>query len=181
MVSAYKLLVTRSWDKGAAWEGREWTVPGYTNVHGVPLHLLLMMLQDGAFLYPIYAMWKDGTRHGLIFRSTDGGETWRLHGAYPRAGGEWSILEVESGLLLGHIRSGYRWGHPRSPTPDLIGGSIGDRIYALEVWSEDGGLTWTYPVEASFQGYPNHLLKLRDGRILCTFGYRRKPMGCALS
>ena len=32
-------------------------------------------------------------------------------------------------------------------------------------------------MEAHFHGYPNHLLKLRDGRILCTFGYRRKPMG----
>ena len=47
----------------------------------------------------------------------------------------------------------------------------------MEVWSEDGGKTWTYPVETSFEGYPNHLLKLSDGRILCTYGYRRAPMG----
>jgi hypothetical protein len=26
-------------------------------------------------------------------------------------------------------------------------------------------------------GYPPHLLKLRDGRVLCSFGYRRDPMG----
>jgi hypothetical protein len=50
-------------------------------------------------------------------------------------------------------------------------------MYALEVWSEDGGLTWTQPVETAFQGYPNHLLRLKDGRILCSFGYRRTPMG----
>jgi hypothetical protein len=75
-------------------------------------------------------------------------------------------VEVEPGRILGHIRHGYVWGDPEHP-----------RIYTLEVWSEDSGRTWTYPVETTFQGYPHHLLKLKDGRILCTFGYRRKPMG----
>ena len=125
------------------------------------------MLADGSLLCPLRGIWADGTGDALLFRSGDGGETWRLHRAIAGFKDELSIVEVDrSGVLLGHIRHGYRWGHPED-----------DRIYALEVWSEDNGMTWTHPVEASFQGYPNHLLKLRDGRILCTFGYRRKPMG----
>jgi hypothetical protein len=30
-------------------------------------------------------------------------------------------------------------------------------------------------------GFPAHLLELRDGRILCTYGYRRKPFGVRAS
>ena len=74
--------------------------------------------------------------------------------------------------VLGHIRSTCYW------APGVVKRTYDkDRFYTLEVWSEDGGKTWTYPVETSFEGYPNHLLKLSDGRILCTYGYRRAPMG----
>ena len=47
----------------------------------------------------------------------------------------------------------------------------------MQRWSEDKGLTWTYPMEADFWGYPTHLLMLRDGRVLCSYGHRREPMG----
>ena len=81
-------------------------------------------------------------------------------------GREWALVEVAPGKVLGNLRHTCRWGNP----PET-------RFYSLEVWSEDGGISWTYPVESSFQGYPNHLLKLRDSRILCTYGYRLEPMG----
>ena len=163
VVSGHRLCAIRSRDQGASWERRIWTVPGYSAVTGFPRGTIL---EDGTWLFPVYTHRPDGGGDGLIFRSTDAGETWRLHLAVPRVCNEWALVEVAPGVVLGHLRQGYRWGHPED-----------DRIYALEVWSEDGGKTWTQPVEAAFQGYPNHLLKLRDGRILCTFGYRRKPMG----
>ena len=37
--------------------------------------------------------------------------------------------------------------------------------------------TWTEPIKTPIWGHPAHLLKLADGRILCTHGYRRPPMG----
>ena len=163
LVRSYQLVVIRSRDEGHTWDRRTWIVPGYGYVYGLARGTAL---EDGTLLYPVYARRKDRSCDSLLFRSTDGGETWRLHPAFPRVGSEWAIVEVSPGRLLGHIRSGYDWGDPEHPL-----------IYALEVWSEDGGLTWTYPVETQFQGYPNHLLRLKDGRILCTFGYRRKPMG----
>lgn len=163
VVSGHRLVVIRSRDQGATWERRTWTVPGYRTLIGFPRGTVL---EDGTWLFPVYSSRTDGEWDGLIFRSRDAGQTWRLHLSVPRVCNEWAVVEVAPGRVLGHLRSGYRWAHPED-----------DRMYALEVWSEDGGLTWTYPVEAGFQGYPNHLLRLRDGRILCSFGYRRKPMG----
>ena len=43
--------------------------------------------------------------------------------------------------------------------------------------SNDGGCTWSEPRPVDFLGYPCQLLRLIDGRILCTFGYRYKPFG----
>ena len=161
VVSGHRLSVIRSRDQGTSWERRTWTVPGYASLVGFPRGTIL---EDGTWLFPVYTSRPDGD--GLIFRSSDNGQTWRLHLCVPRVCNEWALVEVAPGKVLGHLRSGYRWGHPEN-----------DRIYALEVWSEDGGRTWTQPLETAFQGYPNHLLKLRDGRIVCSFGYRRKPMG----
>ena len=44
-------------------------------------------------------------------------------------------------------------------------------------FSKDDGLTWTKPVKTPVRGYPQHLLVLRDGRLLATYGYRYYPFG----
>jgi hypothetical protein len=41
--------------------------------------------------------------------------------------------------------------------------------------SHNGGITWTNPEPSGIWGYPPHLLRLKDGRILCTYGHRREP------
>lgn len=41
------------------------------------------------------------------------------------------------------------------------------------VVSDDGGTTWSAPVDTGIDGYPAHLLRLADGRVLCTYGFRR--------
>ena len=43
--------------------------------------------------------------------------------------------------------------------------------------SEDGGKTWTPVQKTDIRGFPHHLLELKDGRILCTYGYRYYPYG----
>jgi hypothetical protein len=45
--------------------------------------------------------------------------------------------------------------------------------------SQDGGLTWSSPIETSIPCYgtPGHLLVLKDGRLLCTYNRRVKPFG----
>jgi hypothetical protein len=43
------------------------------------------------------------------------------------------------------------------------------------VHSDDGGETWSAPRPTGIDGYPPHLLRLGDGRLLCTYGYRKPP------
>ena len=38
-------------------------------------------------------------------------------------------------------------------------------------------MTWSEALRTAIWGYPVDLTKLRDGRILCSFGYRRDPKG----
>ena len=43
--------------------------------------------------------------------------------------------------------------------------------------STDRGRTWGPPIKTPVWGKPAHLLHLRDGRLLMTYGYRRPPWG----
>ena len=44
-------------------------------------------------------------------------------------------------------------------------------------FSHDQGRSWSEPVKTPVRGYPQHLLVLKDGRLLATYGYRYQPMG----
>ena len=47
----------------------------------------------------------------------------------------------------------------------------------LQSESSDGGKTWSAPHPIGVWGLPSHLLRLRDGRLLMTYGHRRPPWG----
>ena len=49
--------------------------------------------------------------------------------------------------------------------------------YMRVSFSKDMGKTWTEPIKTPVRGYPQHLLELKDGRLLATYGYRYSPMG----
>ncbi len=49
--------------------------------------------------------------------------------------------------------------------------------FARIIRSPDRGRTWEAVRKTSVWGYPQHLLPLRDGRLLMTYGYRRAPFG----
>lgn len=46
-----------------------------------------------------------------------------------------------------------------------------------KTFSQDKGKTWTAPEETGICGSPPHLLKLRDGRVILSYGRRMKPFG----
>lgn len=157
IVGGHKLFVQRSNDSGKTWSRREWDVPGVLQITSFPRHAILA---DGTLLVTVYGITPESNRHNWVLRSTDQGETWRFisMGAPESAdGSESSFLEVSPGRVLCHTRN-------------EAGG-------LLERWSDDGGRTWTYPLLTTVLGFPPHLLKLTDGRILCSYGYRRDPMG----
>jgi len=102
--------------------------------------------------------------------SLDDGQTWTWIGEvkFPEelAGGnhEPHAVALPDGRLLVHIRN-----------HGIPGGQI------LQCESEDGGRTFSTPRTIGLDGLPPHLLCLRDGRILSSYGYRRDPYGIRLS
>ena len=53
------------------------------------------------------------------------------------------------------------------------GYSFWSEVYA----SDDGGRTWSFLSRINDLGAPCHLLLLKDGRVLATYGYRTAPFG----
>lgn len=49
--------------------------------------------------------------------------------------------------------------------------------YLWVCYSDDGGVNWSEPTQTELWGFPPHLLVLSDGRVVCTYGYRRPPYG----
>jgi hypothetical protein len=99
-------------------------------------------------------------RRVFVLRSDDAGLTWSA----PRSAGEDpsclfeepAALALPSGRLLMLLRENRR-------------------RTIFSVHSNDGGLAWSAPVPTGIDGYPAHLLQLADGRLLCTYGYRKPP------
>ena len=159
-VGGYKLFVQRSTDKGQSWTRQEWEVPGAASVSGnrPPTYL-----EDGTILYQVYVTDVQGAPHSYVWRSADNGDTWRLYhmgGHHPSLdANETGMVETSPGrvLALSRVETGPQ--------------------YLVERWSDDGGIIWTDPMRTGIWGYPAHLLKLRDGRVLCAYGYRREPGG----
>ena len=75
--------------------------------------------------------------------------------------GEPHLAETTKGRLVAHFR------HNKGV----------HRGYLFQSESDDGGHTWTLAHKLPIWGFPPHLIRLRDGRLLTTYGYRRKPYG----
>ena len=149
----------RSEDGGLTWSAR---YPSLVNSPHGPI-----ALADGRLLYAGKALWT-GERN-LICESTDDGRTWRELAEVPTRPGddakegyhELHAVETGDGRLLVQIRN-----HSQA-----------DAGETLQCESADGGKTWTVPKPIGVWGLPSHLLRLRDGRLLMTYGHRRAPFG----
>ncbi len=153
--------------------GRTWGLPVNTIVsspHG-PIEL-----RDGRLLYlGLTAL--QGTaqlpkpapeRRMAAAESRDDGRTWRVVGYVPVPEGvpvegfsELHAVETAAGKLVGMLRRDWEPGAG----------------YLWQTESEDAGKTWSVPHQTRLWGRPPHLLRLHDGRLLASYGYRREPFG----
>ena len=143
--------------------GKTWSKPINTLVnspHGP------IQLADGRLLYAGKELWHS-SRMGVC-ESNDDGQTWKWLADVPVRPGdadtgyhELHAVEARSGRLVLQIRN-----HNKTNAGET-----------LQCESTDGGKTWSVPHAIGVWGLPSHLLRLRDGRLLMTYGHRRKPYG----
>jgi len=148
----------RSTNGGITWSGRYRSV--LNSPHG-PIEL-----SDGRIFYAGKQLWK-GDKVGFA-QSVDDGQTWEYLTDLPVRDGddkasyhELNAIECESGRIVVHIRN-----HNKKNNGET-----------LQSHSTDGGKTWSTPRSIGVWGLPSHLQRLGDGRLLMSYGHRRKPLG----
>jgi len=149
----------RSADGGLTWSA-PYRVP-VNSPHG-PVEL-----SGGRLLYAGKQLWSPGRECGVC-ESTDGGLSWRWLAHIPARPGdsveayhELHAVETADKRILVQIRN-----HNQNNSRET-----------LQCESADGGRTWSAPRAIGVWGLPSHLLRLSDGRLLMTYGYRRPPFG----
>ncbi len=145
--------------------GRTWSnlTRGHDSVHGG------IDLATGGLLLASYR--KDAGSISVHMADSASG-TWRrlavIASPQPErlSFGEPHILQLKSGRVIMMIRATARPYNDRDP-----------RCVLWESYSDDDGKTWAAPFATPLWGFPPHLTLLSDGRVLCTYGYRRPPYG----
>jgi len=103
------------------------------------------------------------------WESTDNGDSWEKIGEIPRPDG----ISDETLLVENH---------PVETSPGRLvvlfrsEGCDRDDQYLYQSESDDAGRTWSVPERLPVWGHPPHLTVLSSGAILCSYGYRRKPL-----
>jgi sialidase-1 len=152
--------LVRSTDGGLTWSTR---LPTLVNSPHGPIQL-----KDGRLLYAGKQLWTDDKKIGVC-ESKDDGLTWQWLADIPTREGdavvrgyhELHAVEAQDGTLIVQIRN-----HNKVNAGET-----------LQTESKDGGKTWTTPHSIGVWGLPSHLLRLKDGRLLMTYGHRRAPFG----
>lgn len=149
----------RSTDNGITWSER---LPTIVNSPHGPIQL-----SDGRLLYAGKRLWTKDKEVGVC-ESTDDGKTWKWLADIPERDGdqftnyhELHAIETDSGKILVHIRN-----HNKNEFRET-----------LQCESTDGGKCWTKPKSIGVWGLPSFLTKLKEGRLLMSYGYRRSPFG----
>ena len=149
----------RSTDGGVTWSERYSSI--VNSPHGP------VQLSDGRLLYAGVKLW-DKSRDVGVCQSLDDGQSWQWLAGIPTRPGDDSknyhelhAVEAGDGTLVVQIRN-HNSAHHRE---------------TLQCESGDGGKSWTVPHPIGVWGLPSHLLRLKDGRLLMSYGHRRQPFG----
>ncbi len=125
-------------------------------------------LADGRLLYVGKTLWSATPEKIGASESTDDGRTWRWLAEIPTRPGdsvaeyhELHAVEAADGRIVAAIRN-----H-----------NSANRDETLLTESPDGGRTWSVPRSSGVWGYPAHLLRLHDRRLVMSVGHRRAPLG----
>ncbi len=150
----------RSTDNGKTWED---PVKQLVSAPHGPIEL-----SDDRLLY-VGTAFKDGEKFIGVEQSTDDGKSWQMISSIPLSeeddiakAHEPHVVELKSGKLLVMFR---------------YNPSDHSQSYLRQSESSDGGKTWTTSHKTNIWGYPPHLIQLKNGWILNSYGVRREPFG----
>ena len=172
--------VCKSQDKGLTW-----SAPVHIPVEpGTQLGISepAIELSDGRLMLAGYAtIAAGGGQASLISFSSDKGESWTTPAimAHDPSGmldfQEPALLEVKDGHILCMMRVVDRY--LTADDPDEAVRKRGQTAFMYQAHSFDYGQTWGAYERTEMFGHPPNLILLGDGRILCSYGYRRDPFG----
>lgn len=152
-----------AWVRRSEDGGRTWGVPSRTTAcapHGP------IQLRDGRLMFVGTGGGPGPADRIVVEESRDDGVSWQSIARVASPPGffadEPHLVEGASGRLIAWFRNEH---------PDLA------ERFAGQSESEDGGKTWTAIRRLPVWGYPPHLLRLDDGRLLAVYGHRRPPFG----
>ena len=149
--------ISISMDGGRTWSPR---IPTIVNSPHGPIQL-----RDGRLLYAGKQLWTKERKIGVGV-SSDDGLTWQWLAEIPARQGdnvssyhELHAVEAANGTIVAQIRN-----H-----------NDADKGATLQTESTDGGRTWSAPHPICY-GFPSHLLRLRDGRLLMSLAIAGRRM-----
>ncbi len=159
--------VLRSRDGGASWEKS----PRLVDSNPLPragTSDAILELPDGTLLMGIYgADPGSGVCRAYLVRSRDEGDNW----------GEATLIARDPAGIISFEEPAIA----RRPDGVLVAmlrcGEPGKYQHLWRAFSYNDGRRWTDLEPTPMWGHPAHLLQLTDGRLLCSYGYRREPFG----
>jgi hypothetical protein len=164
---AHGCYVRISEDGGVTWRQEEIPVPPKGLIMGFLDPATDLRLDARTILCAVYGRPVANVRfyESWLLRSEDDGIKWDFVtlAADPenkRSFGETAIARTADGDIVAVMRT--------EP-------ALGSKMWTTR--STDRGRTWSKPLETTLHGHPPHLLTLRDGTLLCTYGFRDDPIG----
>ena len=153
-----------SYDKGKSWQG-PFRLPdfGQPGIAARTDYLVNGQHDLTMFLTAAKANRKEG--RVVCVRSRDGGKSWTLEGMVgpEPEGNDFAIMPSSVRL---------------SPTEILT--AVRHRTYIDAYRSTDNGKSWSFtgkPAPDTGRGNPPSMIRLKDGRLVLTYGYRAAPYG----
>ncbi len=165
--------------------GESWSPPEIISVNGDFDWFsrdAISELEDGSWVLPIYKSSGFNAEKAYLIRSFDKGKNWGdiallaedINGSRSMFRGvnynEVCVLNLGLGRLMAMIRSDSSY---QSENDQYM--AIGGTGELTQAFSENAGLSWTYPEHTGIFGQPANIIKLKNGKILCTCGYRKMP------